>query len=99
MKKLFLIFVIFFGCVLSTFAIDKNRIETFEQLYELVESDDDLDYIECKYESLQKIWNYAVFCGKSYIDYKTVKDLLLNPTELPFLDASGNEIILERIEG
>lgn len=55
MKKLFLIFVIFFGCVLSTFAIDKNRIETFEQLYELVESDDELDFIECKYESLQKI--------------------------------------------
>lgn len=98
MKKLFLIFIIFFGCVLSTFAIDKNRIETFEQLYELVESDDALDYIECKYESLQKIWNYAMFVGKSYIDYKTVKDLLLNPTELPFLDASGNEIILERIE-
>lgn len=99
MKRLFLIFVICFGCVLSTFAIDKDRIETFEQLYELVESDDELDYIECKYESLQTIWNYAVDCGKSYIDYKIVKYLLLNPTDLPPLDISENEIVLEEVKG
>ena len=68
----------------KTCAEDDKVFTDYETLHLRVSRDSELNKIEDWEVYLSRIWSYAEKVGCSELSYDTVRQLLLNPTELNF---------------